>query len=442
MSTIVALSTPAGRGAIAVIRISGPEALSITKQLAVDLDNVKCRRATLSKISLPGTHEIIDEALITFFKAPESVTGEDVIEISCHGSPVIVRQILDLTVSMGARFAGPGEFTLRALTNQKINLAQAEAIRDLIAAQTDAAVKQAARQVGGELSRAITGLEEKLISVIVLLESAVEFVEDDLPPAELESVKETLSAVSDDIFNLADSYSAGRLLQSGIKVAIVGSPNVGKSSLFNRLVSRDRAIVTDVPGTTRDTLSETIDLEGVPVLMIDTAGLRETTDRIESLGIERTQRAIIDADLVLEVIDASDAVGAQVNRDQDRSSIRVLNKCDLAVADRFVGEKDSVRISALTGEGIESLRTAILAFLHRGDVDNESLLVTNARQYDLLKSAEDELDSAMTALNDELSEELILVSLHNALKYLGQITGETTTEDILSQVFATFCIGK
>jgi tRNA modification GTPase len=343
---------------------------------------------------------------------------------------------------MGARLAAPGEFTLRALTNRKINLVQAEAIRDLIAAQTEAAVKQAARQVGGELSHTITSLEEKLISVIVVLESSLEFVEDDLPTAELGSIKAKLTSIQKGIGDLADSYSSGRLLQSGIKVAIIGSPNVGKSSLFNRLVSRDRAIVTDVPGTTRDTLSETIDLEGVPVFLTDTAGLRETTDTIESLGIERTQRAIVDADLVLEVIDASDAVGAQVNQEGDRSSIRVLNKCDLGVADGFVSEKDSVRISALTGEGIESLRTAILAFLHRGDVDNEGLLVTNARHYDLLKSVEDELDNAISALNDELSEELILVSLHNALKYLGQITGETTTEDILSQVFATFCIGK
>ena len=442
MSTIVALSTPPGRGAIAIIRLSGPDALSITKQLAIDLDNVKPRRASLSEIHLPGTGETLDQVLVMFFKAPESVTGEDVVEISCHGSPVIVREILDLTVSMGARLAAPGEFTLRALTNRKINLVQAEAIRDLIAAQTDAAVKQAARQVGGELSRTITSLEEGLVSVIVVLESALEFVEDDLPTAELGSVRTTLTSVRNGIGNLADSYSSGRLLQSGIKVAIIGSPNVGKSSLFNRLVSRDRAIVTDVPGTTRDTLSETIDLEGIPVFLTDTAGLRETTDTIETLGIERTQRAMIDADLVLEVVDASDPFGGPVSRDQNTNSIRVLNKCDLAIANRFLNERGSVRLSALTGEGIESLRAAILAFLQRGDVHTEGLLVTNARHYDLLKSAAAELDNAISALNDDLSEELILVFLHNGLRYLGQITGETTTEDILSQVFATFCIGK
>jgi tRNA modification GTPase len=364
-----------------------------------------------------------------------------VIEISCHGSPIIVREILDLAVSMGARLAAPGEFTLRALTNRKINLVQAEAIRDLIAAQTDAAAKQAARQVGGELSRRIATMEEKLIEVIVVLESALEFVEDDLPAAESESLRQKLISVRESVANLAKTYSAGRLLQSGIKVAIIGSPNVGKSSLFNRLVLSDRAIVTDVPGTTRDTLSETIDLDGIPVLLTDTAGLRETTDAVESLGIERTQRAMVDADLVIEVADATDPLSVEVNRSH-ASSIRVLNKCDLDIAKRFSTQGDFVRVSALTGEGIDSLRTAILAFLQRGDVENEGLLVTNARHYGLLSSASSELENAIAGLHDKLSEELILVSLHNALKYLGQITGETTTEEILSEIFSTFCIGK
>jgi tRNA modification GTPase len=442
MSTIVALSTPSGRGAIAVIRLSGPQALAITRNLSNDFHNVKPRHATLTKIHLPGSEQTLDEVLITFFQGPESVTGEDVIEISCHGSPVIVRQILDAAISLGARLAGPGEFTVRALTNRKINLVQAEAIRDLIAAQTDAAVKQAARQVGGELSHALASVEENLIKIIVLLESALEFVEDDLPTAELGSVQSTLASVQKEIADLADSYSAGRLLQSGIKVAIVGSPNVGKSSIFNRLVSRDRAIVTDVPGTTRDTLSETIDLDGVPVQLTDTAGLRETTDTIESLGIERTQQAMIDADLVLEVVDATNPKNDRVSWNDDTRSVRILNKIDLDVADCFSSDSDSVRVSALTGEGLESLRAAIGGFLNRGDVDNEGLLVTNARHYDLLASARRELDDAIRALNDHLSEELVLVSLHNALKFLGEITGETTTEDILSEIFSTFCIGK
>jgi len=251
-----------------------------------------------------------------------------------------------------------------------------------------------------------------------------------------------VASMRKEVAELAESYSAGRLLQSGIKVAIVGSPNVGKSSLFNRLVSRDRAIVTELPGTTRDTLSETIDLDGVPVLFTDTAGLRETTDTIESLGIQRTQQAMIDADLVLEVIDATNPKSKRVNWNGEIATVRILNKCDLDVADCFSTDSESMRVSAITGEGLESLRGAIVGFFNRADVSSEGLLVTNARHYDLLASARTELDDAITALNDGLSEELVLVSLHNALKYLGEITGETTTGDILSEIFSTFCIGK
>lgn len=438
MSTIVALSTPVGRGALAVVRLSGTQALPIAKNLCPDFDNVKVRRATLAKVRLPGSRDILDEVLITFFKSPQSVTGEDVIEISCHGSPVVVRQILDLAISFGARLAEPGEFTLRALSNGKINLVEAEAIRDLIAAQTQAAVRQATRQMG-ELSHSLTSLEERLIKVIVLLESAVEFVEDDLPATELGDIKAELCGVRQEIAALSDSYAAGRLLQSGIKVAIVGSPNVGKSSLFNRLVCRDRAIVTELPGTTRDTLLETIDLDGIPVLLTDTAGLRETSDAIETLGIERTQRAISDADIVVEVLDAT---VPSVEDSHFLNSIRVLNKCDLEIHRSYADESQSLRVSALTGEGLDELRTAILGFLDRSEHQTEGVLITNARHYDLLKCAGHELDLAIGSLNDGLSEELILVPLHNALRLLGQITGETTTEDILTQVFSTFCIGK
>ena len=437
MSTIVALSTPVGRGALAVVRLSGTQALPIAQNLCPDFDNVKFRRATLAKVRLPGS-EILDEVLITFFPTPHSVTGEDVIEISCHGSPVVVRQILDLAISFGARLAEPGEFTLRALSNGKINLVEAEAIRDLIAAQTQAAVRQATRQMG-ELSHSLTSLEERLIKVIVLLESALEFVEDDLPATERGDIKAELFGVRQEIAALSDSYAAGRLLQSGIKVAIVGSPNVGKSSLFNRLVCRDRAIVTELPGTTRDTLMETIDLDGIPVLLTDTAGLRETSDAIETLGIERTQRAISDADIVVEVLDAT---VPSVEDSHYLNSIRVLNKCDLEIHSSYADKSQSLRVSALNGEGLDELRTAILGFLNRSEHQTEGLLITNARHYDLLKCAGHELDLAIGSLNEGLSEELILVPLHSALRLLGQITGETTTEDILTQVFSTFCIGK
>jgi tRNA modification GTPase len=448
MNTVVALSTPRGRGALAVIRLSGPQAIAIALRLA-RVDEFEPRHATLTKLRSASDDEVLDQVLLTCFPAPHSLTGEDVVEISCHGSPAIVRRIVDATVELGADLAAPGEFTLRALMNGKIDLAQAEAIRDLIAAQTDAAVKQAARQLNGELSSALDPFKQKLVEVIVLLESALEFVEDDLPAPQVNQIDETLGSVISGVERLSQSYSAGRLLQDGARVAITGRPNVGKSSLFNSLVRSERAIVTDVPGTTRDTLSEAIDVGGVPVVLTDTAGLRETSDNIETLGIERTHRAMGDADLVLVVLDGSTEVGPEDRELLDRTAgsrrIVVANKCDLPAFEslsRCTPDEEAINVSARTGEGLPSLHSAILAKLNSDGTEDGSLLITNARHYDLLCNAKRELEVARTCLRDRHSEELVLAPLHNALKLLGQITGETTTEDILSEIFATFCIGK
>lgn len=448
MSTVVALSTPRGRGALAVIRLSGPQAITIARQMA-GTDTFEPRRATLTTLRAAKDDEVLDQVLLTCFPAPQSLTGEDVVEISCHGSPAIVRRIVDTTLELGAVLAGPGEFTLRALTNGKINLAQAEAIRDLIAAQTDAAVKQAARQLNGELSKALDPFKEKLIEVIVLLESALEFVEDDLPAPQVNHVEGILDSVIAGIDRLSASYSAGRLLRDGARVAITGRPNVGKSSLFNSLISSERAIVTEVPGTTRDTLSESIDIGGVPVVLTDTAGLRETSDNIETLGIERTHRAIGDADLVLLVLDGSTEVGPEdrdlLNRTAGTARIVVMNKADLPsfkALTRCVPDVEAINVSARTGEGLTMLHGAIVEKLNSAGTEDGSLLITNARHYDLLCNAKRELESARECFRDRHSEELVLAPLHNALKLLGHITGETTTEDILSEIFATFCIGK
>lgn len=446
MSTVVALSTPRGRGALAVIRLSGPQAMVIAQQMA-RADSFTPRHATLTALYAGG--EELDQVLLTAFPAPHSLTGEDVVEISCHGSPTIVRRILDATLDLGATLAGPGEFTLRALVNGKINLAQAEAIRDLIAAQTDAAVKQAARQLNGELSKALDPFKEKLIEVIVLLESALEFVEDDLPSPQIHSIDKNLEFVMAGVDRLGQSYSSGRLLQEGARVAIAGRPNVGKSSLFNSLVRNERAIVTEMPGTTRDTLSEAIDIGGVPVLLTDTAGLRETTDTVETLGIERTHRAMGDADLVLLVIDGANKIGPEdcdlLRRTSDGRRIVVMNKCDLPTFEPLslcVPEVQAINVSARTGAGLPALHDAIVSKLNSAGTDDGSLLITNARHYDLLCNAKRELEAARVCFRDRYSEELVLAPLHNALKLLGQITGETTTEDILSEIFATFCIGK
>jgi tRNA modification GTPase len=448
MSTIVALSTPRGRGALAVIRLSGPDAIAIAKHMG--LHEVEDRRATLTTLVRPRDDEKLDQVLLTCFCAPHSLTGEDVVEISCHGSPAVIRNIIDSTLELGAVLAGPGQFTLRALANGKINLAQAEAIRDLIAAQTDAAVQQASRQLNGELSNALAPLKEKLVEVIVVLESALEFVEDDLPAFRAQEIESELIGVSTGVEKLARTYAAGRLLQEGIKVAIAGRPNVGKSSLFNGLVERERAIVTDIPGTTRDTLSEAIDLGGIPVILTDTAGVRETTDGIETLGIERTRRAMADSDLVLVVLDGSTELGPSdhdlLNQTAHARRLIVKNKSDLpefdATSTSCIAELEPINVSARTGEGLETLRSAILASLNNNGIDEGGLLITNARHYDLLCNAQRELDQARAALQVRHSEEVVLAPLHNALRFMGQITGETTTEDILSEIFATFCIGK
>ncbi len=448
MTTIVALSTPRGRGALAVIRLSGPHAIAITRQMS-GVEVLEPRHATLVTLRRPKDGDDLDQVLLTCFNAPHSLTGEDVVEISCHGSPAVVRSIIDTTLELGAVLAGPGEFTLRALSNGKINLAQAEAIRDLIAAQTEAAVKQASRQLNGELSNALGPFKEKLLEVIVLLESALEFVEDDLPAPRVNEIDNDLAVVSDGVEKLARSYSAGRLLQEGVRVTITGRPNVGKSSIFNSLVERERAIVTDIPGTTRDTLTEAIDLEGIPVILTDTAGLRETTDGIETLGIERTRRAMSDSDLVLVVLDGAEGVGSSdrelIEETGNTRRLVVMNKSDLPgfnVPASCIEELRPINVSARTGEGLATLRAAILASVSSNGVDEDGLLITNARHYDLLCSAQLALEAARAALRERHSEELVLVPLHNALKFLGQITGETTTEDILSEIFATFCIGK
>lgn len=448
MSTIVALSTPKGRGAIGVIRLSGALSLPIANALT-GTSGFEPRKATLVHVLDQNSETILDEVIVTYFKSPQSLTGEDVVEIACHGSPAVIRQIIDSSLYLGARLAGPGEFTLRAVANGKINLAEAEAIRDLIESQTQAAAKQAARQLNGELSKTLEPLKKSLVEVIVVLESALEFVEDDLPPTEANALMDQLVQVVHRLELLRASYAKGQLLHDGVKIAITGPPNVGKSSLFNMLVTRDRAIVTDVPGTTRDTLTEAIDIGGIPVVLTDTAGLRDTSDDIEALGIARTHQAMSDADLVLLVLDGSAQRGPTeqklISRCDETRRLLVINKCDLPNYSFPTGdatESECIRISASTGEGLPQLHEAILKVFDSGSLETDGLLITNARHHELLCRAKSEIDSAIELLHEHRSEELVLAPLHNSLKLLGEITGETTTEDILSQIFATFCIGK
>lgn len=457
LHTIVALATPLGRSGIGVVRLSGGESLSYAARLCGEKDLIlDPRYASLKSLVDLETGEVIDEAIITYFKAPHSFTGEDVIEISCHGSPVLLRQVIDSCLKLGARMADPGEFTLRALANGRMNLAEAEAVRDLIEARTAASARQAVRQMRGEFSNRLRPIKDRLLDAIVILESALEFVEDDLPETQAERLREQLMQLAREVGEMADTFRAGRLLREGLKVTLSGRPNVGKSSIFNALLGTDRAIVTEIAGTTRDQINESFVVHGIPVVLTDTAGLRETRDTVESIGVERSRRAMADADLVVAVLDAAEPLSAEdrdvLDNASDLTHIVVLNKIDKAASlDAFVnGVRETARgenveivaVSARTGEGLDLLKHAIVHPFISHETADTGFLVTDARHHDLLARSREEILSSIGLLDRGASEEITLIGLHNALRYLGQITGETTTEDMLTRIFSTFCIGK
>ncbi|MBD0369376.1 MAG: tRNA uridine-5-carboxymethylaminomethyl(34) synthesis GTPase MnmE [Pyrinomonadaceae bacterium] len=449
--TIVALSTPPGRSGIGVIRLSGPRSLEIARAIVCDEQfTPEPNHARLQTVYDLESRDALDRALITYFKAPHSFTGEDVIELSCHGSPVLLRRLIDLVLTLDARLAGPGEFTLRALSNGRINLSQAEAVRDLINAQTESAIKQAARQLRGELSNYLQPIKDALLDIIVPLESSLEFVEDDLPDVAVGRITQSLSELTEKVERLTATFRAGHLLKDGLKVTLAGRPNVGKSSVFNSLLSSERAIVTDVPGTTRDSLSEVVSIEGIPVLLVDTAGVRTTEDKVENLGVERTRRAIADSDLILVILDGSEPLTVEdkevLAEVGDLPHLLAVNKSDLESfsLNGLLAEASVpvIPISAKTGAGLDELRGAILKPFAEGGARDAGLLITDARHHDLLRRTQGALQTSALLLEQRASEELVLAGLYDALRFLGQITGETTTEDILSQIFATFCIGK
>jgi tRNA modification GTPase len=459
--TIAAISTPPGRGGIGIIRLSGPRALEIASVIfhtksPAPLDNAG--RVRFGQVIDPATREAIDEALLTYFKAPHSYTGEEVVELSGHGSPVILRRVLAMIIERGARIAEPGEFTLRAFLNRRLDLAQAQAVRDCINAQTDYQARVATRQLEGALSAKLTPVKDALVEVIVHLESIVEFVEDDIAPAAASALRERLEHIIESLKAIAGSFSFGRFVKEGFDLAIVGRPNVGKSSVFNRLVGSDRAIVTDRPGTTRDALYESTSIGGVPVRLIDTAGIRETSDLVESLGITRSRTAIADADITLLVLDGSRPLGRDdcnlLETVAESRRIIVVNKADLpnrldeklepalgvTIGD---AEGDAVSISALTGSGFDKLTAKIFARLSGGEsLERDDVMITDARQHAAVTRAIADLCEARDLMLQRELEEIILLKLHGALQSLGEITGETLTDDILGQIFSTFCIGK
>lgn len=447
--TIVAIATPAGRGGIGVVRLSGAEARSFAEPMLRLRTELQPGRAVFGELIEPATGERIDEVVVTFFQKPHSYTTEDVVEISAHGSPVVLRHIVEWAMQRGARLAEPGEFTMRAFLNGRIDLAQAEAVRDLIEAQTLYQARVAAQQLEGALSKRLQPIKQKLVELIAHMEAGVDFAEDDVSVMPFADIAERIAEGKVALSELLRSFNYGKLVHEGLTLAIVGRPNVGKSSLFNCLVERERAIVTASPGTTRDLVSETVALGGIPVKLVDTAGIRKALDEAETIGIRKSMEALADADMVLVVLDASQPPHVEdqelVRQVEQRNAIVVENKADLAGLPAGVHGNglQHVRTSALTGAGMEQLRTEIVRRLGgEAGVQPESGFLTNMRHATLVQQAAGALDAAAASTQARMPHEMILLDLYNALRNLDEITGATTAEDILNLIFGSFCVGK
>ena len=457
--TIVAIATPPGRGGIGVVRLSGAEACNIARpmlRLAHEGDP-EAGRAHFGELIEPATGERLDEVVVTFFPKPHSYTTDDVIEVSCHGSPVVLRHAVQLALERGARLAEPGEFTMRAFLNGRIDLTQAEAVRDLIESQTLYQAQVAARQLAGAVSKRLQPTKQKLMELIATLEAGVDFAEDDVAVISDEQILSDIGAIRRPLRELLASFGFGKIVHEGLTLAIVGRPNVGKSSLFNRLVQRDRAIVTATPGTTRDLVSETVSIGGIPVRLVDTAGIRTALDEAESIGVRKSVEAIADADIVLVVLDVSEFPSSGFAPDRqlleqtrDRPSIVVCNKSDLLtgkhnlITSSLPGKDHAAAVftSALTGEGITQLQSMIFERVHGDSAEQETGFLTNVRQQVLVADAIAALDRASEAVPLKTPHEMVLLDLYSALRPLDDVTGATTAEDILNLIFSSFCIGK
>ena len=474
--TIAAVATPPGEGGIGIIRVSGPQAFPIAERIfrraRASQHPLASHRLYFGTIRDPETGEVLDRALLLTFRAPHSYTGEDVVEFSCHGSPLLLRRVLQLIWREGARPAQPGEFTQRAFLNGKLDLAQAEAVADLIRARTESQLRAALYLHEGALSRTVRQLSDTLLALLAQVEATIDFSEE-IGELDRDAFATQLSELQTQLEQLLMRARSGRLLREGVRVAIVGRPNVGKSSLLNALLGEDRAIVTPIPGTTRDLIEEAFQIQGVPIVVLDTAGLRECPDPVEQIGIERTHRAIEHADLLLMVCDLSEglteadrAILATLPADKPR--ILVWNKADLVPfaplpqvppisggnqatvppADRGNLKEGvsknaiAVRVSALTGEGLPALCEAILEAVNLTGVGEESLLLTHERHVQAVETARQHLISALEATRAGLPLEVLAVDLRGAWFALGEITGETVDEQLVNRIFRDFCIGK
>ncbi|PKA84344.1 tRNA modification GTPase [Ulvibacter sp. MAR_2010_11] len=472
--TIVALATPAGAGAIAIIRLSGNNAIAIASQVFSSISGKVLsaqKTHTVHLGHLKDGERIIDEVLATIFKNPNSYTGEDVVEFSCHGSHYIQQEIIQLLLRKGCRMATAGEFTLRAFLNGKMDLSQAEAVADLIASDSAASHQLAIQQMRGGFSNEIKRLREELLNFASLIELELDFAEEDVEFANREEFQKLISKITQVLKRLIDSFATGNVLKNGIPVAIVGEPNVGKSTLLNALLNEERAIVSDIAGTTRDTIEDEISIGGVGFRFIDTAGIRETVDVIEGLGIKKTFEKIEQAQVVIYLFDATTGIAEETpsahraspsvrgeisailleiekirNRFPQKQLVIIANKVDKLSGVEIENLKSSIKnlfmLSAKTGEGVEALKTTLLDFVNTGALRNNETIVTNTRHYDALLKALEEIIKVQEGIDNNLSGDLLAIDIRQALYYFGEITGEITNDDLLGNIFANFCIGK
>ncbi len=461
--TIVALATPAGAGAIAVIRLSGSDAITIASAIFHSVSGKALKDQATHTIHLGHIKDgqrVVDEVLASIFKNPRSYTGEDVVEISCHGSNYIQQEIIQLCLRKGARMATAGEFTLRAFINGKMDLSQAEAVADLIASDSEASHQLAIQQMRGGFSNEIKQLREELLNFASLIELELDFAEEDVAFANRDEFQKLITRITQVLKRLIDSFATGNVLKNGIPVAIVGEPNVGKSTLLNALLNEERAIVSDIAGTTRDTIEDELNIGGIAFRFIDTAGIRATSDTIEGLGIKKTFEKMEQAQVVLFLLSATqllaDKAATQVeiekikNRHPQKTLVVVANKIDQVNHNDISEVKDIplpqqtviIPISAKTGEGVEDLKTKLLDFVNTGALRNNDTIVTNSRHYDALLKALEEIIRVQEGIDINLSSDLMAIDIRQALYHFGEITGEITNDDLLGNIFANFCIGK
>lgn len=454
--TIAAIATAPGEGGIGIIRISGPKSLEVAEEIFFSMSGKKISEypaRTLIFGNIKDGDKKIDEVLVAYMKGPNSYTAEDVIEINCHGGFISVKRILELVLSKDVRLAEAGEFTKRAFLNGRIDLSQAEAVIDVINAKTDKAHEVAENQLDGSLSNRIREFREKVTELLAQVEVAIDYPEEDIEFIAYTTLEEKTRELNKDIKKLYETSESGKIFREGLKTVIVGKPNVGKSSLLNSILGENRAIVTDIPGTTRDVIEEFVNIKGIPLKIVDTAGIRETDDVVEKIGVEKSMASFDTADLIIMVVDSSSELSEEdreiLEKVQGKETILLLNKTDLPqVIDeeevkKYVNEENIIKISALHNEGIENVHDRIEAMVYKGDIKSFSnVIITNSRHKDALYRAMKSAEDAMRAIEDRMPLDFVEVDLKNIWDYLGYINGDTVSEDLLDNIFHNFCIGK